>query len=284
MFDDWPTDCREIANRLRPSLCRYGADFYRQRREHEVWVGWPRPSGVRHKWLAQLRWRTDGSVKLKLRVGRDSGLVGPNRPLQLSSESRYKDSECDSGLVELTKQFPADLPKWVDAAFRFCSGKYGIALNHESSGLSADPSHQVQLPHEAPVLAFPSAPPQAQDLAAPPAERVQTTVSRIVRDTQLSNRVKEMHHYECQLCGHTILLADGSRYAEGHHVQPLGAPHDGPDVLDNIVCLCPNHHAACDLGAIRLTLDESRPADGHTVGQRYLDYHNKTVYRGSGCA
>jgi predicted restriction endonuclease len=113
---------------------------------------------------------------------------------------------------------------------------------------------------------------------------VETTISRIVRDTHLAKRVKELHNHECQICGHTIILADGSRYAEGHHVQPLGAPHDGPDVLDNIVCLCPNHHAACDLGAIRLALDELRPAHGHKVGQQYIEYHNSAIYGVSGAS
>jgi hypothetical protein len=123
--------------------------------------------------------------------------------------------------------------------------------------------------------------PQAHDVEAPPVGRVQTTVLRVVRDTQLSNRIKVLHNHECQICGHTILLADGSRYAEGHHVQPLGGHHNGPDLPENIVCLCPNHHAAYDLGATQLTLDELRSVDGHTVGRQYIDYHNKTIYSGN---
>lgn len=120
----------------------------------------------------------------------------------------------------------------------------------------------------------------AQDLE-PPAERIETTTSRILRDTRLSNRVKALHNYECQLCGCTLPLADGSRYAEGHHVQPLGAPHNGPDVLGNIICVCPNHHAACDLGAIKLIQHELQRAGGHVVDQRYIAYHNSKIYRGS---
>jgi hypothetical protein len=121
--------------------------------------------------------------------------------------------------------------------------------------------------------------PQSHDLQAP--MRVQTTVSRILRDTQLTNRVKMLHNYECQICGHTLILANGSRYAEGHHIQPLGVPHNGPDVIENIVCLCPNHHAACDLGAIRLDPNELRQRAGHCLSQRYIDYHNKTIWQGT---
>ncbi len=112
-----------------------------------------------------------------------------------------------------------------------------------------------------------------------PAERIEATVCRIVRDTLLARRIKTLHNHECQLCGHTISLPDGSRYAEGHHIQPLGEPHNGPDTAENVLCLCPNHHAACDLGAILLAADDLRRVDGHVVGQRFLDYHNRVVYR-----
>jgi hypothetical protein len=121
--------------------------------------------------------------------------------------------------------------------------------------------------------------PLAYDLEAPPAGRVKTTISRIIRDTQLANRVKVLHDYECQICGETMVLHDGSRYAEGHHIRPLGSPHDGPDVVENIICLCPNHHAACDLGAILLV--DLRTRREHHIGQQYIDYHNQKLYRGS---
>lgn len=121
----------------------------------------------------------------------------------------------------------------------------------------------------------------ASDLEHPPAERVVTTVTRVVRDTELAKRIKKLHSQLCQLCGQTVQLADGTGYAEGHHLQPLGKPHDGPDVAENIVCLCPNHHAACDLGAIRLAATDLRPAVGHMVGQQFIDYHNRVVYRGA---
>ena len=120
----------------------------------------------------------------------------------------------------------------------------------------------------------------AIDVEPPSPDRVRTTVSRIIRDTQLAEHVKRCHDFRCQICGHTVLLADGSGYAEGHHVQPLGSPHNGPDVMGNIICLCPNHHAACDFGAIPLSVAELRHADGHVVDPQYIAYHNRVVYRG----
>ena len=132
------------------------------------------------------------------------------------------------------------------------------------------------MPEPSPVINAP--PVYAADLDAPPS-RIETTVSRIVRDTELSAWVKQLHNYRCQLCGETIRLADGSGYAEGHHLRPLGKPHDGPDVAENIVCVCPNHHASCDLGAIRLELALLRSVPDHRVGERFVAYHNEVVFR-----
>jgi hypothetical protein len=120
--------------------------------------------------------------------------------------------------------------------------------------------------------------PTATDMVAPPPNRVRVSVSRIIRDTQLSNDIKRWHNSECQICGHTIELADGRRYSEGHHIKPLGEPHNGPDTSENIICLCPNHHAACDLGAIRLSPTELRLAKGHSIGMQYIEYHNRVLY------
>lgn len=125
----------------------------------------------------------------------------------------------------------------------------------------------------------PSPTPNAADLGPPP-ERVEITEYRILRDTALARRVKSLHDYRCQICGHSIELADGSFYAEGHHVRPLGKPHDGPDIEQNILCLCPNHHASVDLGAITIDIESISSAEGHTVDAKFINYHNAEIYRG----
>ena len=112
---------------------------------------------------------------------------------------------------------------------------------------------------------------------AGPSERQQVTVYRILRDTILSKEVKSLHRYQCQICGHTIVLPNGSRYAEAHHIQPLGEPHNGPDRKDNLVCLCPNHHAELDYGVRPLLLADLRRVDGHSVSETYLRYHNEVI-------
>jgi hypothetical protein len=119
---------------------------------------------------------------------------------------------------------------------------------------------------------------EAADLSEPSPKRAQVTISRAVRDTELARHVKFLHDYECQICGETIDLPDGGRYAEAHHVRPLGSPHDGPDVIGNIVCVCPNHHAQLDFGAIRLNLGTLRLCKGHPIEPKYVKYHNRSVF------
>lgn len=122
-------------------------------------------------------------------------------------------------------------------------------------------------------LSAPRATPLANDISQP--TRVDTKVSRILRDTQLARLIKEKHNFSCQLCGKTILLANGERYAEAHHIQPLGSPHDGPDIEGNIICVCPNHHVELDYFARPLDPDQLRIVAGHELDPRFLDYHNR---------
>jgi len=90
--------------------------------------------------------------------------------------------------------------------------------------------------------------------------------------------LKALHEHQCQICGATIELPDGKRYAEGHHIQPLGGTHGGPDITSNILVLCPNHHVMCDYGTIELERASLRLHPSHAVGQRYLDYHNNRIH------
>ena len=108
---------------------------------------------------------------------------------------------------------------------------------------------------------------------------------RIVRQTAVSNSVKNLHNYSCQICEVRISIPTGA-YAEAAHIKPLGRPHDGPDVPENVLCLCPNCHVMFDRGAIGVAEDLSlinidgtlRLADGHKVSSEYLAYH-RTLYK-----
>jgi hypothetical protein len=118
--------------------------------------------------------------------------------------------------------------------------------------------------------------PEAVDLYVP-ADRADMTISRIIRDTKMARRVKQLHHFECQICGLSLKLANGSCYAEAHHVKPLGQPHNGPDSPENIMCLCPNHHVMMDYGVLMLDLENTRKADGHQLATEFVTYHNEHI-------
>ncbi|RNL65396.1 SRA-YDG domain-containing protein [Nocardioides marmoriginsengisoli] len=84
--------------------------------------------------------------------------------------------------------------------------------------------------------------------------RTSGVVVRVVRSTAVSDWVKKIHKNTCQICGIRLTLAGGA-YSEGAHVRALGAPHNGPDTADNLLCLCPNDHVLFDQGAIYIEDD-----------------------------
>lgn len=110
------------------------------------------------------------------------------------------------------------------------------------------------------------------DTASPPA-RVQASITRIVRDTAMVCKLKVLYNDTCQVCGTRLALHDGAGYSEGHHLQPLGAPHNGPDVETNIVIVCPNCHALLDRCSLELLAERLKCQPPHKVSDAYLSYH-----------
>lgn len=104
-----------------------------------------------------------------------------------------------------------------------------------------------KLPDTEPQLG-PTAPSDAASYAT-------TTVTRRIRDSKQARLVKDWHENACQVCDAEIEI-DGDRlYSEGAHIRPLGKPHEGPDDVSNLLCLCPNHHAQFDYGGLIIGTD-----------------------------
>lgn len=109
-------------------------------------------------------------------------------------------------------------------------------------------------------------------------ERILTETYRILRDTALARRIKEIHNYLCQICNaEPIRLPNGNLYAEAHHIIPLGK-HGGFDVEENIICVCPNCHVKLDYGVIEIKIGELQNVSTHRVGENYVNYHNIEIY------
>lgn len=115
--------------------------------------------------------------------------------------------------------------------------------------------------------------------------RRQVTVSRLDRDQRLVDRIKLIHRHQCQMCG-LRLETRFSHYSEAAHIRGLGSPHNGPDEISNLLCLCPNHHVQFDALAIFIDADWNvrRSRDGepvytlrrspeHHIDEQHVAYH-----------
>ncbi len=69
--------------------------------------------------------------------------------------------------------------------------------------------------------------------------------SFVVRDRSLVTTLKEIYGDRCQVC-EVIVRTPFGNMSEAAHIQGLGNPHYGPDVLGNMLVLCPNHHTSFD--------------------------------------
>ena len=115
---------------------------------------------------------------------------------------------------------------------------------------------------------------------------IKSITTRTVRSTSVSEYVKKLYSYKCQICEIQLPVPKGF-VSEGAHVRALGKPHNGPDIVENILCLCPNHHSLLDLGGLYISdnfevyefkglqigvvgLDKT-----HKVDPIYLEYHRR---------
>ena len=111
-------------------------------------------------------------------------------------------------------------------------------------------------------------------------KRATQTVQRVIRDSKLGRQLKKLYDYKCQVCGLQI-ETDAGFYAEAAHIKPVGKPHVGPDLIENLLCLCPNHHLMLDKGVF--FVNEDMTLDGitgslqihksHKISPEFIAYH-----------
>lgn len=157
-------------------------------------------------------------------------------------------------IFHLVQLVPSEAAEYVPAenaeanALAFAEYDLGSGTDVEDTAAAATP--------EAPLIDPFFGKPAAIIIPAGKTDPGTTTVisQRVIRDTKVTAAVKAMYANTCQICG-TQLATKNGYYSEGAHVRPLGRPHHGPDTMPNILCLCPNHHAAFDKGGIYIADD-----------------------------
>ena len=108
------------------------------------------------------------------------------------------------------------------------------------------------------------------------AERRPRNIDSIVRNQQLVRRVKRLRNNTCQICTDRLQIGPDSYYSEVHHIQPLGNPHNGPDIIENMLCVCPNCHIKLDYGFEPINV-EIENLTNHTIRREYIEYHNNRI-------
>ena len=81
-------------------------------------------------------------------------------------------------------------------------------------------------------------------------------ITRVVRCSSVGDWLKQLHDFTCQICG-TRLETPAGPYAETCHIQPLGRPHNGPGVAENVLCLGSNCHVLFDELSLWINDDRS---------------------------
>ena len=93
-----------------------------------------------------------------------------------------------------------------------------------------------------------------QNLGKPRSGTTTTTVFN--RDPNIIAYAKQRAGFQCEVPGCEVpifLKPDGEPYVEVHHIHMLA--EGGADTIDNVACLCPNHHREIHFGIQRSELE-----------------------------
>ena len=118
-------------------------------------------------------------------------------------------------------------------------------------------------------------------------ERKSSSINIIKRNPKFREYVKKLYENKCQVCNVFLRTHSGS-VSIGAHIKGLGKPHDGFDQINNIICLCPNHHGQFDGFGFYLdprTLEikglegyEGKKLtikEGHNIDSEFFKYHHE---------
>lgn len=109
------------------------------------------------------------------------------------------------------------------------------------------------------------------------AERKPRNIDSIVRNLSLVRLVKRLRNNTCQICNLRLEVGNNSFYSEVHHIRPLGIPHNGPDIISNMMCVCPNCHIRLDYGFSQIEFNNIIHLPRHRIDNLFVEYHNQRV-------
>ena len=115
-----------------------------------------------------------------------------------------------------------------------------------------------------------------------PVQRRSVNIDSIRRNQNLVRLVKLIRNNTCQICA-IRLGTENSPYSEVHHIRPLGDPHIGEDILENMICVCPNCHKKLDYLYMpinwELIDEQNRRQPNHSINLEFIEWHNDRFRR-----
>lgn len=90
---------------------------------------------------------------------------------------------------------------------------------------------------------------------------VKQRISSFIERGAISNKVKRMTGYKCQICEargqdpYSFKKSDGVYYIESHHIEPVSSKKLGVLSITNIITVCANHHRQLHYGNAYLESD-----------------------------
>ena len=109
------------------------------------------------------------------------------------------------------------------------------------------------------------------------AERKPRNIDSIIRNQTFVRQVKRLRNNTCQIYSIKLQIGPNSYYSEIHQIRPLGKPHNGPDILSNMICVCPNCHVNLDYGFSKIDKTTIIDIANHSIASQHIDYHNSRV-------
>ena len=110
------------------------------------------------------------------------------------------------------------------------------------------------------------------DLAGPP-PKIRFEITRFIRDTKKTHELKNIYENKCQTCHYQIIKPNNEYYSEVHHIWSLGKkPIGGDDNFENMIVLCPTHHAEFDYNVIKISKNGENiiDKDGTTISKLFF--------------